>query len=361
MERDAYQFHHDEVIQAWCEATGQSKEAAEKWIDGAEESFSLSVENFCKWVKEYLDTKGPQHRIIFLVDEVGQFIGSDTHLMLNLQTITEGLGTVCRGRAWIVVTSQEDIDAVLGEMKTSRLTTSPKFKAASRPGCRCPVPTSMRSFRNACSRRSPRSWTTSRRFTTKRAISFSTNSVSPTGVTFPKFKDADDFAKSYPFAPYQFRLVQKIFEAIRKAGATGLHLSRGERSVLDAFQEAGKQVANQEVDVLVPLYRFYPAIESFLDTAVKKTIDQAADNESLKPFDITLLKVLFLIRYVDEMKGNIDNLVTLCLDKIDGDRLALKKQIEESLARLEKPNPHQPQWRGVLLPDQRGAGHHSGD
>ena len=37
--------------------------------------------------------------------------------MLNLQTITEELGTICKGRAWVVVTSQEDIDAVLGEMK----------------------------------------------------------------------------------------------------------------------------------------------------------------------------------------------------------------------------------------------------
>ena len=40
--------------------------------------------------------------------------------MLNLQTITEELGTVCNGRAWVVVTSQEDIDAVLGELPTSR-------------------------------------------------------------------------------------------------------------------------------------------------------------------------------------------------------------------------------------------------
>ena len=83
---------------------------------GRGELLPVSVENFCKWVKEYLDSKGPQHRLIFLVDEVGQFIGTDTHLMLNLQTITEELGTICRGRAWIVVTSQEDIDAVLGEM-----------------------------------------------------------------------------------------------------------------------------------------------------------------------------------------------------------------------------------------------------
>ena len=45
----------------------------------------------------YLDGRGEGHRIIFLVDEVGQFIGTDTHLMLNLQTITEELGTVCKG------------------------------------------------------------------------------------------------------------------------------------------------------------------------------------------------------------------------------------------------------------------------
>ena len=49
---------------------------------------------------------------MFLVDEIGQFIGQDTHLMLNLQTIVENLGTTCEGRAWVVVTSQEDIDAV---------------------------------------------------------------------------------------------------------------------------------------------------------------------------------------------------------------------------------------------------------
>ena len=57
---------------------------------------------------------------MFLVDEVGQFIGEDTHLMLNLQTITEQLGTVCRGRAWVVVTSQEDLDAVLGDLKSTK-------------------------------------------------------------------------------------------------------------------------------------------------------------------------------------------------------------------------------------------------
>ena len=155
-------------------------------------------------------------------------------------------------------------------------------------------------------------------------------------MTFPQFRNADDFVRNYPFAPYQFKLLQKIFESIRKAGATGLHLAQGERSLLDAFQYAGKSVARMEVGILVPLYRFYPSIESFLDTTVKRTIDQAKDNASLEDFDTRLLEVLFLIRYVDEVKGNVDNLVTLCLDQIDADRLALRKTIEASLQRLER-------------------------
>ena len=37
--------------------------------------------------------------IPFLVDEVGQYIGEDTKLMLNLQSITEDLGSKCKGKA----------------------------------------------------------------------------------------------------------------------------------------------------------------------------------------------------------------------------------------------------------------------
>lgn len=91
-ERDAYGFHRDEVVKALAQTLDQSAASCEKWIDGAEERFALTVENLAKWVKEYLDSQSSAHRIIFLVDEVGQFIGDDPHLMLNLQTITEALG-----------------------------------------------------------------------------------------------------------------------------------------------------------------------------------------------------------------------------------------------------------------------------
>ena len=336
-ERDAYAFNRDKVIQALAHTLGQSEQSCEKWIDGAEDNFALTIENFCKWVQDYLDAQGADHRIVFLVDEVGQFIGTDTHLMLNLQTITEELGTVCKGRAWVVVTSQEDIDAVLGEMAGSRANDFSKIQGRFRTR----LSLSSANVDEVIQERLLAKQEDARvaleaEYARQGDILRNQLSFRDVGTTFPQFRDADDFVRQYPFAPYQFKLLQKIFESIRKAGATGLHLAQGERSLLDAFQHAGQSVSHMEVGILVPLYLFYPSIESFLDTTVKRTIDQASENASLEDFDTRLLEVLFLIRYVDEVKGNVDNLVTLCLDQIDADRMALRKTIEASLQRLDR-------------------------
>lgn len=336
-ERDAYEFNRDQVIAAFSKASEQSSESATKFLDNAESNFSLTVENFCKWVREYLDSKGPAHRLIFLVDEVGQFIGVDSHLMLNLQTITEELGVSCKGRAWLVVTSQEDIDAVLGEMKPPKSNDFSKIQGRFRTRLSLSSANVDEVIQSRLLDKVPAAKPElDALFAQKGDILKNQLTFTNVGMTFRQFRDAGDFARNYPFAPYQFQLMQKVFEAIRKAGATGLHLARGERSMLDAFQTATKLIATDEIGVLVPFYRFYPSIESFLDTSVKRTIDQAKERSGIEGFDIEILKVLFLIRYVEEMRGNVDNLVTLCVDRIDADKMALRRRVEESLQRLER-------------------------
>jgi len=119
-QRDAVGFLRDDVVNALSQSLGMSEESAGQWFDKADETFKINIESFAELVRDYLKTKPANHRVIFLADEVGQFIGDNTHLMLNLQTITEQLGTVCNGRAWIVVTSQEDIDAAIGEANKTK-------------------------------------------------------------------------------------------------------------------------------------------------------------------------------------------------------------------------------------------------
>jgi len=335
-ERDIYGLRRDETIQALAESTKMSAEAAQKYIDDAEKNYNLSVEKFARRVKEYLDRKGKNHRIIFVADEVGQFIGTDTHLMLNLQTIVENLGTICEGRAWVVVTSQEDMDSVLGNVVGAKSNDFSKIQG------RFPTRLSLSSsntdevIQARLLEKTEESETELNALFKEKGDVLRNQLSFSGGATLKNFKTEEDFSKNYPFAPYHYQLVQTVFESIRKAGATGLHLARGERSMLDAFQMGAKSIAGEPIGKLVPFYSFYPSVESFLDTAVAKTINQAQENEGLERFDTEILRVLFLIRYVDIIKPNVENLVTLCITQVDDDRVALKKRIEESLTRLEK-------------------------
>ncbi len=337
-QRDAVDFLRDDVIAALVPALKMTPESAGLWFDSAREDYRVTIEGFAKVVKDYLATRPASHKVIFLVDEAGQFIGTNSHYMLSLQTITEQLGTQCKGRAWVIVTSQADIDAAIGDANLARSQDFSKIQgrfhtrlslASSNTG---DVISERLLSKTEAAHVALRDVFASKSDVINNQLSFVGNSVTLSG-----YRDAAEFVSTYPFAPYQFTLLQKIFESIRKVGATGKHLSQGERSLLDAFQAAAVANADKATDVLVPLYDFYASIDSFIDGAAKRSIDQAPENVSLQPYDSKLLKAMFLIRYIpDIVKPNIDNLATLCIDEIDADKLALKRKIQESLARLEQ-------------------------
>lgn len=337
-ERDAVDFLRDDIVAALAESLKMTPQSAGTWFDSARNDYRVNIEGFAKIVNDYLASKPASHRVIFLVDEVGQFIGANSQLMLSLQTITEQLGTQCKGRAWVIVTSQEDIDAAIGEANKARSQDFSKIQG--RFYTRLSLASSNTDEvigKRLLTKTDAAQAELHKEFAAKgdvinNQMSFVGNSVSLKG-----YKDADEFSAFYPFAPYQFTLLQKIFESIRKVGATGKHLSRGERSLLDAFQSAAVQNLSKSTDALIPLYDFYPSIESFIDGMAKRSIDEAPLNPALQKFDVQLLKAMFLIRYIpDIVKPTIDNLATLCIDEIDADKLALKRKVQESLDRLEQ-------------------------
>jgi hypothetical protein len=336
-ERDGYHFYQDDIEAALSSALGMSAESAKKWFEESEHTFDVSVESFCNWVKDYLATQAESHRVLFLVDEVGQFIGSDTQLMLTLQTITENLGTICQGRAWIIVTSQADMDAVLGELSSSKANDFSKIAGRFKTRLSLSSSNTDEVIQRRLLLKTPAAAEELKDvFEAKGDILKNQLTFDRSGPTLKNFDGPDSFVANYPFAPYHFQLVQKVFEEIRKVGASGAHLAYGERSMLDAFQMAANSISSENIGALIPMYRFYDSVEGFLDTAVKRTIDNAADDVTLDQVDVNILRTLFMIRYVDLVKGTLDNLVTLSIEQIDDDKLGLRKRIEGSLQRLEK-------------------------
>ena len=94
------------------------------------------------------------------------------------------------------------------------------------------------------------------------------------------------------------------------------------------------RVMNQEEGVLVPFSYFYDTLHKFIDHQHSQVISDAEDNSKLDAFDVELLKVLFMIKYVKEIKANVDNLTTLMISSIYDERVEVRKKVEQSLKRL---------------------------
>lgn len=145
--------------------------------------------------------------------------------------------------------------------------------------------------------------------------------------------------KSYPFIPYQFRLLQNVFTDIRKHGYAGKHLSSGERSLIGAFKGTAKRYSDYEIGTLIPFYAFYDTIEEFLEHQIKNVINSAEDavkaNE-LQEADVKVLKMLFMLKNIKEIPATVDNLAVLYVSNINDDKISIKKEITDSLRRLEK-------------------------
>ncbi|WP_243122367.1 hypothetical protein [Clostridium septicum] len=106
------------------------------------------------------------------------------------------------------------------------------------------------------------------------------------------YKNSEEFAEVYPFIPYQFNLLQSAFNGVREHGASGKSLSKGERSLLGAYQQVAVDYMESDSNILVPFSAFYKTIETFR-FFYKICCNECRENERLDKFDVEVLKLLF--------------------------------------------------------------------
>ncbi len=339
--RQDFDFIQDDVVEVLTGMDFMSEAAARNWCEKAAEPYQISIEDFAKRVKAYIDRKGNNHHVVFLVDEIGQYIGEDSKLMLNLQTVTEELGKECMGKAWVIVTSQQDIDSVTkvkgndfskiqGRFDTRLSLSSANVDEVIKKRILEKKETPAQTLRLLYGQKAT---------IIKNLITFND------GVEKKLYADENDFACVYPFVPYQFNLLASVLTSIRTHGASGKHLSEGERSMLAMFKESAMEYKECEVGTIIPFHAFYDALENFLDHGHRGVIIRAYENDMINPehkekvFAVDVLKVLFMIKYVDKVVvANIDNITSLMVEGIDDDRISLKGKVEDALKVLMRQN-----------------------
>ncbi len=336
-ERDDFDFIQDDVVDVLTSMKFMSEEAARNWCEKADQQGNrMSIEDFAERVKKYLDSRGRESRMVFLIDEVGQYVSQELDRMLNLQTITEQLGTKCKGRAWIVVTSQQAVDRITKMDKFFRQDFS---KIQGRFDTRISL-----SSADADTVIKKRILEKTEAGTDALTAFYEgqeneiQNLFHFTGeVEHKLYKNKEDYAAVFPFVPYQFSLLGQTLTEVRKSGASGKHLSSGERSLLSLFKESAQNHMHEDLDLLMPYYAFYGPLEDFLDHNNRSVISNALKNEKINPdheedcFTVNVLKVLFMIKNLDTLEPNLENITTLMIDNVSCDRIKMKEDVEKSL------------------------------
>lgn len=336
--RASYAFFEDDIVSVLQSVLGMSETAARNWFNG-EENGDMSIKQLVEEIKEYVDSKGKDFRLLFCVDEVGQYIGDDGSLMINLQSIVEELGSKCRGKVWVMVTSQEAIDSVV------KISGDDFSKIQGRFNTRLSL--SSASVDEVIKKRILKKTPDADQllhmvYDKEHAVLKNLFTFSEAVLDIKGYASGAEFSATYPFVPYQFIIIQKVLAEIRKHGNSGKHLSGGERSMLSGFQEAAQKVQVKDENTLVPFSYFYDTVHTFLESPIRRVIDRcqtAADqHDGLEQRDVSVLKLLYLIRYIDDIKANIDNIAILMVDDIRTDKITLRREIAESLERLERQN-----------------------
>lgn len=336
--RKAFAFNGKYIIPTLMEVLDMSEEDARAWFND-KSAIEFSIAQLVEDIKDYLKTKPNNFRLLFMVDEVGQYVGTDTDMLLNLQSLVEKIGSECGGKVWVVCTGQEAIDEIIKVRadEFSRIQARFKTRLSLSSSSVDEVIQKRILKKNKGAEAELESVYNKNDSVLRNLFSFTDSILDIKGYSGP-----GEFAANFPFVPYQFIIMQKVFAEIRKHGNSGKHLSGGERSMLSGFQEATQKIQEKDEYALVPFFRFYDTVHTFLDGSIRRVIERcqrAADNgDGIEALDVDVLKLLYLIRYIDDIPANLDNIVILMADDIRMDKITMRETIRDCLSRLMSQN-----------------------
>src|SRR5699024_11801765 len=84
--RDTYTFFEDSIVETLQEVLGMSETAARHWFDGKEDEEN-SIALLVSEMKEYVESKQDDVRLVFMAVEDGKFFGGVSSFFIYFQSL----------------------------------------------------------------------------------------------------------------------------------------------------------------------------------------------------------------------------------------------------------------------------------
>lgn len=304
-------------------------------------------------LKAFLKDKDKGYRLLFLVDEVSQYIGSNKEILLNFQNIIERVSQECDSQVWIACTAQQTLDEVSQGADGVTDVQDEFGKILGRFDTRISLQSNDAAYitqRRVLDKNSEGIAELAKLFDKNK--DYIENQFKISHELYKGYKSEDEFVSAYPFVPYQFKLISDVFEAFQQLRYVIKEVKDNERSVLGITHFTAKKNAKKGVGEFLPFDAFYnEQFSTNLTNRGAKAIANALELNYVKSneFAQRVVKVLFMISNLLENQrqtfpSTVDNLTVLLMDQLDQNKMQLQNEIktvldklvEESIIREEK-------------------------
>lgn len=274
-------------------------------------------------VKEMLDIireKTHKDFIVFVIDEVGQYVGSRDNLILNLDGLAKNLKDIGGGNVWIIGTAQQTL---MEDDPNAALNSPLLYKLKDR----FPIPINLESsdIKEICVRRLLGKSPEGQRLlgslfdNNGQALRFNTK------LQDARFYDSDfdkeTFVNLYPFLPAHFAILLHLLGALAKStGGVGL------RSAIKVIQDIliegvhHDPVADKPVGWLATTVTLYDVLEKDIQRAFPTTtkgIDKTKLRFGDKPLHLAIAKTVAILQNLGNMPVTAQNVCSLIHPGVD--------------------------------------------
>lgn len=321
----------------------------DSWASGlAARQADITVGQFVKRAFEMCARRRPGKALVFVIDEVGQYIARSADKMEDLRAVVEQFGLEGKNRvkarqivapAWLVVTSQEKLEEVVAALDSKRVEL-----AKLQDRFRNRVDLAPADIREVATRR-----VLAKTLEGEKALRelFSAHQGQLNAAcrlertTRASDVKENDFIQFYPYLPHFVELSIDIVSGIRLQPGATRHLGGSNRTLIKQAHEMlvsdRTRLADASLGSLVTLDKVFELVEGNLSTEKQKDISDIASRFAGDPEDggmaARAAKTIALLEYVRDLPRTEANIAACLVESVGSP--APRQAVAEALRRLK--------------------------
>ncbi len=288
------------------------------------------------WVDAQKTTGGKSQHLVFVIDEMGTFIGDSSERIGELNSLAEMIANKGKGKVWLIVTSQQDLEKVV-----DRTNFQPTL--VGRLNARFELKPHLISdginkvVSERILKKRPSEEPKLKELYAKHEGPLAALADIKASRTLPSMSERA-FIDAYPFLPHQIRLAQDTFEAL-----SGFRISGGVRSMISVVMDALQVLADQSLGFIVSFDQIFDAVENdllsqeYLGASGIRAIRESNERVPDMPVKASrVLKVLWLLQRITWVPRVPETLAKLLMRDLTTEIAPLRAQVEATLAALQE-------------------------